>query len=107
MLFKHVVKTIAKQHGLRATFMPKPYIAEAGNGMHIHQSLRGEDGSAVFADGHGFSRNFESFIAGQLACLREFTLFFAPNINSYKRYAKGSFAPDVRRSGAVTTNIWN
>jgi glutamine synthetase len=55
--------------------------------------VRGEDGGAVFADGHGFSPMFENFLAGQLACLRELTLFFAPNINSYKRYAKGSFAP--------------
>ena len=56
-------------------------------------ALRGEDGSAVFPEGHGFSETFEHFIAGQVACLREFMLFFAPNINSYKRYAKGSFAP--------------
>jgi glutamine synthetase len=55
--------------------------------------LRGEDGAPVFANGHGFSKTFEHFLAGQIACLREFMLFFAPNINSYKRYAVGSFAP--------------
>jgi glutamine synthetase len=64
-----------------------------GNSCHIHLSLRGEDGTPVFADDHGFSKTFENFIAGQLDCLRELTLFFAPNINSYKRFAVGSFAP--------------
>src|ERR687893_829628 len=50
-------------------------------------------GPPVFADGHGFSDTFQHFLAGQVACLRELMPFFAPNINSYKRYAKGSFAP--------------
>ena len=67
-----------------------------GNSCHIHISLRGADGSAVFADQgaeHGMSEMFRSFIAGQLATLRELTLFYAPNINSYKRFVDGSFAP--------------
>src|SRR5918996_1235490 len=61
--------------------------------FRFDRALQSEDGTPVFVDGHGFSPMFENFLAGQLACLREFTLFFAPNINSYKRYAKGSFAP--------------
>jgi glutamine synthetase len=67
-----------------------------GNSCHIHISFRGDDGSAVFADDaapDGMSAMFRSFIAGQLATLREFTLFYAPNINSYKRFVEGSFAP--------------
>lgn len=67
-----------------------------GNSCHIHISLRGDDGSLVFADEsgpHGMSSMFRSFIAGQLATLRELTLFHAPNINSYKRFSDGSFAP--------------
>ncbi len=67
-----------------------------GNSCHIHISLRGDDGSAVFADSdapNGMSAMFRSFIAGQLATLREMTLFYAPNINSYKRFVEGSFAP--------------
>jgi glutamine synthetase len=67
-----------------------------GNSCHIHISLRGDDGSAVFADSgasDGMSEMFRSFIAGQLATLRELTLFYAPNINSYKRFVEGSFAP--------------
>jgi glutamine synthetase len=91
-IYKNGAKEIAAQEGCSISFMPK-FNDREGNSCHIHLSLRGEDGAAVFADDHGFSKTFESFIAGQLACLREFTLFFAPNINSYKRFAVGSFAP--------------
>ena len=72
------------------------YDEREGNSCHIHISFRGHDGSAVFADPdapHGMSTMFRSFIAGQLATLRELTLFYAPNINSYKRFVDGSFAP--------------
>ena len=91
-IYKNGAKEIAAQEGCAISFIPK-FDEREGNSCHIHLSLRGEDGTAVFADGHDFSKAFESFIAGQLACLREFTLFFAPNINSYKRFAVGSFAP--------------
>ena len=72
------------------------YDEREGNSCHIHISFRGEDGTAVFADEDdelGMSEMFRSFIAGQLATLRELTLFYAPNINSYKRFVDGSFAP--------------
>jgi glutamine synthetase len=91
-IYKNGAKEIAAQEGCSISFMPK-FNEREGNSCHIHLSLRGEDGSAVFPEGHGFSETFEHFIAGQVACLREFMLFFAPSINSYKRYAKGSFAP--------------
>ncbi|MDP8948872.1 MAG: glutamine synthetase family protein [Actinomycetota bacterium] len=91
-IYKNGAKEIAAQEGCSISFMPK-FNEREGNSCHIHLSLRGEDGTPVFADGDGFSKTFENFIAGQLACLREFTLFFAPNINSYKRFAVGSFAP--------------
>jgi glutamine synthetase len=91
-IYKNGAKEIAAQEGCSISFMPK-FNERDGNSCHIHLSLRGEDGTAVFAEDHGFSKTFESFIAGQLGCLREFTLFFAPNINSYKRFAVGSFAP--------------
>jgi glutamine synthetase len=91
-IYKNGAKEIAAQEGCSLSFMPK-FDEREGNSCHIHLSLRREDGTPVFVDGHGFSPMFENFLAGQLASLREFTLFFAPNINSYKRYAKGSFAP--------------
>jgi glutamine synthetase len=91
-IYKNGAKEIAAQEGRSISFMPK-FDEREGNSCHIHLSLRAEDGRSVFADDHGFSETFEHFLAGQLACLRDFTLFFAPNVNSYKRYAKGSFAP--------------
>ena len=91
-IYKNGAKEIAAQEGCSLSFMPK-FDEREGNSCHIHLSLRGEDGTPIFAGGHEFSDKFQNFLAGQLACLREFTLFFAPNVNSYKRYAKGSFAP--------------
>ena len=94
-IYKNGAKEIADQHGKSLTFMAK-FDDREGNSCHIHISLRGADGSAVFADEgaeHGMSEMFRSFIAGQLATLRELTLFYAPNINSYKRFVDGSFAP--------------
>lgn len=96
-VYKHGAKEIADQHGKSLTFMAK-YDEREGNSCHIHMSLRTADGSAVLADDgqpHGMSPTFRSFVAGQLATLRELTLFFAPNINSYKRFADRSFAPTV------------
>lgn len=92
-IYKNGAKEIADQHGKSLTFMAK-YDEREGNSCHIHLSLRGPDDSAVFADGSGgMSATFRSFLAGLLATVRELTLFFAPNINSYKRFADGSFAP--------------
>nr|MBA3950816.1 glutamine synthetase [Rubrobacter sp.] len=95
-IYKNGAKEIAAQEGCSITFMPK-FDEREGNSCHVHLSLRSEDGTPAFADGsaggHGFSETFERFLAGQVACLRELMPLFAPNINSYKRYAKGSFAP--------------
>lgn len=93
-IYKNGAKEIADRHGKSLTFMAK-FDQREGNSCHIHLSVRGENGEAVMAgDGeHGFSPLMEHWIAGILATLREFTLLYAPTINSYKRYAKGSFAP--------------
>ena len=93
-IYKTGAKEIAAQQGNSLTFMAK-YNEREGNSCHIHLSLRSTSGDPVLAgDGeHGFSQTMRHFLAGQLACLREFTYFYAPNINSYKRFALGSFAP--------------
>ncbi|WP_442932051.1 glutamine synthetase family protein [Mycobacterium sp. 050134] len=94
-IYKNGAKEIADQHGKSLTFMAK-YDEREGNSCHVHLSLRGPDGSAAFCDGdrpHGMSGTFGSFVAGLLAGLPELTLFHAPNINSYKRFVDGSFAP--------------
>src|SRR5580700_1516830 len=99
-IYKTGAKEIAAQDGMSITFMAKPNERE-GNSCHIHLSLRGTDGTPVLAgDGpHGLSKIGEHFLAGQLAALRELTLYYAPNINSYKRYVPGSFAPTSVRWG--------
>lgn len=94
-IYKNGAKEIADKHGKSLTFMAK-FDQREGNSCHIHISFRGTDGTAVFADDAdelGMSTMFRSFVAGQIATLREFTLFYAPNINSYKRFVDGSFAP--------------
>ncbi|WP_165069883.1 glutamine synthetase family protein [Marisediminicola senii] len=94
-IYKNGAKEIADKHGKSLTFMAK-FNEREGNSCHIHISLRGTDGSAVLSDPdaeHGMSAMFRHFMAGQLKTMRELTLFFAPNINSYKRYVEGSFAP--------------
>lgn len=91
-IYKNGAKEIAAQEGYSISFMPK-FDEDAGNSCHLHLSLRTREGDAVFADANGFSNVFESFLAGQLVCLRELMLLFAPNINSYKRYSDHSAAP--------------
>jgi len=93
-VYKTGAKMIAADLGQSMTFMAKPNDRE-GNSCHIHLSLRGQDDSTIFWDAEANQRTplYDSFIAGVLATMREFTLFYAPNINSYKRFAQGSFAP--------------
>ncbi|HXB16974.1 MAG TPA: glutamine synthetase family protein [Solirubrobacteraceae bacterium] len=88
VIFKNGAKEIAAQEGMAISFMAK-FDEREGNSCHIHFSLADADGP-VFAREE---KLFESFLAGQLACLREMTLLLAPNVNSYKRYAAASFAP--------------
>jgi glutamine synthetase len=89
VIYKNAAKEMAAQEGMAITYMAK-YDEREGNSCHIHLSLRGADGAIVFDEQEGL---FDSFVAGILAGLRELTLFLAPNINSYKRYAALSFAP--------------
>jgi glutamine synthetase len=99
-IYKTGAKEIAAQEGMSITFMAKPNARE-GNSCHIHLSLRDSAGSPVLAgDGpYGLSPAGEHFLAGQLAGLADLTLFYAPNVNSYKRYVPGSFAPTAVRWG--------
>ncbi|MFI6919234.1 glutamine synthetase family protein [Nonomuraea spiralis] len=99
-IYKNGAKEIAAQEGRSITFMAKPNQRE-GNSCHIHISLRGPGGEPVMAgEGpYGLSPLGARFIAGQLAGLRELTLLYAPNVNSYKRYVPGSFAPTAVKWG--------
>jgi Glutamine synthetase len=97
-VYKTGAKEIAAQEGVSLTFMAK-YDEREGNSCHIHLSLRDADGRAAMAGGGppgtsaALSPVMRHFLAGQLAALREFSLLYAPHINSYKRFQPGSFAP--------------
>ncbi len=91
-VYKTAAKEIASLHGKAITFMAK-YNEREGNSCHIHLSLRGQDGSTVFWEDGARTPLYDHFIAGILATMRELTLLYAPNVNSYKRFAAGSFAP--------------
>jgi len=93
-IYKTGAKEIASQEGVSLTFMAK-YNEREGNSCHIHLSLTDADGAnAMAGDGDGgMSEVMRHFLAGQLAALRDFSLLYAPNINSYKRFQPGSFAP--------------
>jgi glutamine synthetase len=97
-IYKNGAKEIAAQEGMALTFMAKPNERE-GNSCHIHFSLRTTSGEPAFGDGHGMSTVMRQALAGMLATMREFTLLYAPNINSYKRFQPGSFAPTAVRWG--------
>lgn len=101
-IYKNGAKEISAQEGYALTFMAKPNEKE-GNSSHIHLSFRGLQGELVMVDEsdkeHGMSELGRQFIAGQLAHMRELSILFAPNINSYKRYVPGSFAPTAIRWG--------
>jgi glutamine synthetase len=88
-LYKTGAKEIAAQEGMAITYMAK-FDEREGNSCHIHLSLRGTDGTPVF---ERRPELFDAFVAGQLDCMRELTLFYAPNVNSYKRFVEASFAP--------------
>ncbi|HEX2388563.1 MAG TPA: glutamine synthetase family protein [Solirubrobacterales bacterium] len=89
-IYKNGAKEIAAQEGASITFMAK-FNEREGSSCHIHCSLAdAETGKNAFA---ADQQMFDRFVAGQLACLREMTLMFAPYVNSYKRFVEGSFAP--------------
>jgi glutamine synthetase len=95
--FKYVLKAIAQQHGLHATFMPKPLEGINGSGMHVHQSLRsietGKNALVDESDPYGLSKLAKQFIAGQLHHARAICGVIAPLVNSYRRLVPGYEAP--------------
>ncbi len=102
VITKECVKETALAHGHAATFMAKYADAPAGSSCHIHQSIWSSDGAPLFLDdsaAHGMSDIMRAYMAGLLAYAPDVTLFLAPNINSYKRYVAGTFAP--------TKTVWS
>ena len=102
VITKHAVKEIAWAKGRSVTFMAKHDQRSAGSSCHIHQSLRRPDGSPAFFDPaapHGMSATMRAWLAGLIAHAAETTCFLAPNVNSYKRFVPGTFAP--------TRTVWS
>jgi len=96
MTFKYVVKAVAQEHGLHATFMPKPIYGINGSGMHTHQSLFDSEGRNAFFDANDryrLSPLAYNFVAGQMKHARGMTAIVAPTVNSYKRLVPGYEAP--------------
>ncbi len=96
LTLKYTVKAIAAQHGLIASFMPKPIFGINGSGMHCHQSLFSKDGTNLFSDPsneYHLSDIGRGFIAGQLHHARALSAVVAPTVNSYKRLVPGYEAP--------------
>ena len=94
-LSKHGIKEIAHQHGYAATFLPKWHHTRVGSAAHVHQSLWA-DGKNAFYDPSaplGKSKLMDHYMAGLIKYASDYTVFLAPYINSYKRFAKGTFAP--------------
>jgi len=93
-MLKRVIKGVARKHGYIATFMPKPFADLAGNGFHTHISVVDKDGKNIFDDGTDKgSEQLRQAIAGLAQTMSDLMLLFAPNRNSYRRFASGSHMP--------------
>jgi glutamine synthetase len=86
------VTTLARRHGMQATFMAKPFPAEEGSGLHYHISLPDQDGRNLFDDGTALgSETLRHAIGGMGALAAESMALFAPNVNSYRRFSSGNY----------------
>lgn len=100
VLLQQIVKASARANGFDATFMAKPYVDRAGNGLHIHLSILDQAGRNIFDDGtpEG-SERLRHAIGGLQAVMAESMALFAPSVNSYRRFQADMFAPVNRRWG--------
>ncbi|MHC0053584.1 glutamine synthetase family protein [Actibacterium sp. D379-3] len=99
---KHAAKEIGWQKGHAVSFLPKWHASRVGSASHVHQSLRGTDGTPLFYDPDaplGMSQMMRHYLGGLLKYAGDITWFFAPYVNSYKRFQTGSFAP--------TRKVWS
>jgi glutamine synthetase len=115
MMYKYIVKNVAKKHNMVATFMPKPLFGDNGSGMHTHQSLW-KDGKNIFFDPKGYaliSQTAKYYIGGLLKHAHSLMAFCAPTTNSYKRLVPGYEAPvnlvysQRNRSAAVRIPVYS
>ncbi|HUG61345.1 MAG TPA: glutamine synthetase family protein [Methylomirabilota bacterium] len=93
LLLKRLIGEVARKHGLKASFMAKPFVNRAGNGMHAHVSLIDGGGANVFADAQSGERMLGHAAAGLVEAMHASTLLFVPTWNGFRRMQPGSFAP--------------
>lgn len=94
ILFKRLIKGVARKHDFAASFMAKPYMEYSGNGFHVHFSLLDENGDNIFDNGGPEGTDvLRHAIGGLMATMADSMLAFAPNLNSYRRFQKGAHAP--------------
>ncbi len=93
ILLRRLIDGVARRHGLRATFMAKPLLDFAGNGMHVHVSLKDASGANAFAVPGSGERLMRHAAGGLLATMADSTLLFVPSFNGYRRLVPGSYAP--------------
>jgi glutamine synthetase len=92
-LFKRTVTEVAKNHGMTASFMAKPLLEQPGNGLHMHISVVDKKGDNIFADGNKPHQHLHHAIGGLLETMPAAMAFWAPNINSYRRFVGNNYAP--------------
>lgn len=106
VLLKRVIREIAKRHNFDASFMAKPFLHQAGSGMHVHCSLLNKAGHNVFDDGSEIgSPLLQQAVAGLAATMGEAMALFGPNLNSYRRYQPGSLVPMAATWGTNNRSV--
>ena len=93
VLLRRMIQGVARKHGLRATFMPKPFMDCAGSGMHVHCSLLDQDGRNVFAEGESGAARLRHAVGGLLGTMPDAALMFMSSYNGFRRLMPGSYAP--------------
>ena len=109
LLLRRAVRETAKEFGLGATFMAKPFLESAGSGMHIHISLKDAEDNLIFglddANSTGFNNGIQHAIGGLAETMKEGMAIFCPNANSYRRFQPGFFAPITPNWGPNHRNL--
>ncbi|MBS0364859.1 MAG: glutamine synthetase [Proteobacteria bacterium] len=106
VMLKRLLRALALRHGLRACFMAKPFAQRAGCGMHLHASLLDRSGDNVFADyGAQLAQTLQHAVGGLLDTMTESMLVFAPHLNSWRRFASGSYAPTAPTWGSNNRSV--
>jgi glutamine synthetase len=105
-LLANIVERVANMHGFKATFMAKPYVDQAGNGLHIHISVLDAEGNNIFDDGtEQGSDHLRWAIGGLMEAMPESMALFAPNVNAYRRYAANQYVPVKRAWGVNNRSV--